>query len=170
MSRPIQINMSAAGATWPMDVLPLAHPKGKKTCATLLLHYILPNNNEVSTKLNLIFYSICLRLIHSRPYHGFRHSLAASPVHVWLTVQMTANKGALEYWVSRRKGFMIFTLYTILCKRTLSVAPITRGIASDYFIMATNSLEGMWKKDVIAWLKALFQRLPASAEKRQKSA
>jgi len=178
MSRPIQINMSAAGATWPMVVLPLGHPTGKKTCVTLHLHYILPYNNEISTKKNLIFYSICLRLIHSRPYHGLgihwrlliaKAAFSPTAVHVWFTVQMTANKGALEYWVSRRKGLTIFTLHTIWYTRKLSVAPITRGIASNYFIMATNSLEGIWKKDGIAWLKVLFQRLPASAEKRHKS-
>jgi hypothetical protein len=56
---------------------------------------------------------------------------------------MTANKAALEYWVSRRKGLTNFTLHTILHKRKLKVAPITRGIASNYFIMATNSLEGI---------------------------
>jgi hypothetical protein len=63
---------------------------------------------------------------------------------------MTANKGALEYWVSRRKAFTIFTLHAILHKRKLKVAPITRGIASNYFIMATNSLEGIRNKDGIA--------------------
>jgi hypothetical protein len=56
---------------------------------------------------------------------------------------MTANRGALDYRMSGRKGLTIFTLHTILYKRKLSVAPLTRGIAPNYFIMATNSLKGI---------------------------
>jgi len=167
MSRPIQINMSAAGSTWPMDVLPLGHPTGKKTRVTLHLHYILLYNNELSTKLNLIFYSICLRSFQSRPYHGLgihwwiliaKAAFSPMAVYVRFIGQMTANKGAPEYEMSRRKGLTIFTLHIILYKRKLPVAPNTRGIASNYIIMATNSLQEIWKKDGIAWLKVLFQR------------
>lgn len=135
-----------------MVVLPLGHPTGKKTCVTLHLHYILLYNNKLSTKLNLnlIFYPICLRSIHSRPYHGLgihwwlliaKTAFSPTADHVRFIVQMTANKRAPEYGVSRRKGLTIFTLHILLYKRKLSVAMNTRGLASNYIIMATNSLE-----------------------------
>lgn len=154
-------------------------PRGKKNlCHSSPSLHKLSYNKEISAKLNLIFYSISLRFIHIRPYHGlgihWRLLIAKvvfSPmaIHVGFRVQMTAMKRALEYWVSRRKGLMNFILHTILYITKLSVAPIIRAIASNYFITATNSLERIWTTEVIAWLKVLFQRLPAKAETKHKS-